>query len=147
MTETAATPRGEIAATISRESVRILREYTGRAPTKARTVINDELVAITMADTLTKGEVKLVELGKGDRVRATRREYQDAMRDDLVALVEGELGRNVIAFLSDNHFDPDIGVEVFVLEREDGAGRSAPDHGDTASAPLDGASKTANPEG
>jgi uncharacterized protein YbcI len=38
------------------------------------------------------------------------------MRDDLVALVEEVTGSTVIAFLSDNHIDPDIGVESFVLE-------------------------------
>lgn len=119
MQETAAAPRGEIVTTISREGVRILREYTGRGPTRARTVINSELVAIIFADTLTKGEAKLVELGKGDHVLNTRREYQRAMRDDLVALVESTVGRKVIAFLSDNHLDPDIGVEMFVLEPEE----------------------------
>lgn len=119
MQETAAAPRGEIVTTISREGVRILREYTGRGPTRARTVINSELVAIIFADTLTKGEAKLVELGKGDHVLNTRREYQRAMRDDLVALVESTVGRKVIAFLSDNHLDPDIGVEMFVLQPEE----------------------------
>ncbi len=122
MQETTTAPRGEIAARISRESIRILRDYTGRGPTRARTVINDELVAITMVDTLTKGEASLVELGKTEHVLLTRREYQRAMEKDLVALVEGETGRKVIAFLSDNHIDPDIAVEAFVLERKQGPG-------------------------
>ena len=38
------------------------------------------------------------------------------MRGDLIAAVEEHTGRKVIAFLSDNHIDPDIGVETFVLE-------------------------------
>jgi uncharacterized protein YbcI len=42
------------------------------------------------------------------------------MRDELVALVEEQLGRKVIAFMSQNHIDPDLAVEVFVLE-PDGA--------------------------
>ena len=117
MQETAAaTTRGEIAAQISREAVQILRDYTGRGPTKARTVINSELVAIVFSDTLTKGEARLVHLGKGDHVLETRRQYQRAMEADLVALVERSVGRKVGAFLSDNHLDPDIGVEAFVLE-------------------------------
>jgi uncharacterized protein YbcI len=116
MQGTLATSRGETAATISREGVRILREYTGRGPVKARTVINTELVTITFADTLTKGEAKLVALGKGDHVLETRRQYQEAMKEDLVALVESEVGRKVIAFLSANHLDPDVAVESFVLE-------------------------------
>ena len=39
------------------------------------------------------------------------------MRDDLVKLVEDTLDRKVVAFMSDNHIDPDMAVEVFVLER------------------------------
>jgi len=38
------------------------------------------------------------------------------MRDDLIAVVEELTGRRVIAFLSDNHMDPDIAVETFVTE-------------------------------
>lgn len=38
------------------------------------------------------------------------------MRDDLVAIVERQLDRKVIAFMSQNHIDPDLAVEVFVLE-------------------------------
>ena len=37
------------------------------------------------------------------------------MRDDLVAIVERQLGRTVIAFMSQNHIDPDLAVEVFIL--------------------------------
>lgn len=120
------TQRGEIAAQISREAVQILRDYTGRGPTKARTVINSELVAIVFADAMTRGESRLVELGRGEHVLRTRREYQRAMKDDLVGLVERSTERKVIAFLSDNHLDPDIAVEAFVLEpSDDGVAHSA----------------------
>jgi uncharacterized protein YbcI len=119
MQATPTTPRGEMAAAISRDAVQILREYTGRGPTKARTVINTELVAIVFADTLTKGEAKLVELGKSEHVLQTRREYQGAMKADLVGLVERTVGRQVIAFMSDNHLDPDIAIEAFVMERDE----------------------------
>jgi hypothetical protein len=43
------------------------------------------------------------------------------MRDDLVGLVECELERKVIAFMSQNHIDPDLAVEVFVLEPAEAA--------------------------
>ena len=43
------------------------------------------------------------------------------MRGDLVEMIEQETGRKVIAFMGDNHIDPDIAAEVFVLEpSEDG---------------------------
>jgi uncharacterized protein YbcI len=101
---------------INRGAVRILSEYTGRGPTKARSVIDTNSVTILLADTLTKGERRLAESGRADHVLATRHEFQKVMRDEFVKLVEDVLGRKVIAFMSDNHIDPDMGVEVFVLE-------------------------------
>jgi len=107
---------GSASANLSTAAVRLLREYTGRGPTKAKTIINDTVVTILLADTLTKGERKLVENGGAERVLGLRHDFQIAMREDLIALVEGELGRNVIAFMSQNHIDPDLAAEVFVLE-------------------------------
>jgi uncharacterized protein YbcI len=104
------------AGEISRRAVQVLREYTGRGPTKARTVINHDSVLILLGDTLTKGERKLAENGKAEHVVHTRQQYQGVMRDDLVQVVEEHTGRKVIAFMSDNHIDPDYGAEVFVLE-------------------------------
>ena len=101
---------------ISNGAVKLLLEYTGRGPTKAKTTINGDTVVIVLADTLTRGERSLAESGKADHVLRTRHEYQMVMRADLVGLVEGELGRKVIAFMSDNHIDPDFGAEVFVLQ-------------------------------
>jgi uncharacterized protein YbcI len=96
--------------------VRVVRKYTGRGPTQARSVIDHNSVTILLADTLTAGERSLAEGGNADSVLATRHEFQRLMRDDLVKVVEDALNRKVIAFMSANHIDPDMGVEVFVLE-------------------------------
>jgi uncharacterized protein YbcI len=109
---------GAPSAHISRTAVQILRDYTGRGPTKARTTVNHDSVMIVLGDTLTRGERKLVELGKADRVLELRHDFQLAMEEDLVGLVEDTLERKVIAFMSDNHIDPDFAVEIFVLEPE-----------------------------
>ena len=45
-----------------------------------------------------------------------RHRFQLAMREDLVGAVELATERKVIAFMSDNHIDPDMAAEVFVLE-------------------------------
>jgi predicted RecB family endonuclease len=79
-------------------------------------VINQDLVTIVLADTLTKGERRLVDNGLSDRVLQLRHDYQLTMRDDLVAIVEGQLDRTVTAFMRQNHIDPDLAIEVFVLE-------------------------------
>lgn len=49
-------------------------------------------------------------------MRDIRKHYQDTTRQELVAAVEKHTGRRVIAFLSDNHIDPDYGIEAFILE-------------------------------
>ena len=104
------------AARISNHCVKTLNAYTGRGPTRSWTYINDELVATVLRDTLTKGELSLVADGRALLVRDMRKAYQDTMGKELVAGVEEITGRKVIAFLSDNHIDPDIAVESFVLE-------------------------------
>lgn len=116
-------------AKIATSAVRLLHEYTGRGPTKAKTTIDESLVTILLADTLTTGEHTLVDHGHAERVLQARHDYQTAMRDDLVGVVERELDREVIAFMSQNHIDPDLAVEVFVLKpaaAHDGAVRPPP---------------------
>jgi uncharacterized protein YbcI len=107
---------GPLAASISNGVVRLLLEYTGRGPTRARTHMTDELISVVLEDTLTKGERSLVEDGETTLVLNARKAYQRTMRRDLIALVEDETGRKVRAFLSDNHMEPDIAIESFLLE-------------------------------
>ena len=54
-----------------------------------------------------------------DQVLAMRREFQDAMHRDLVAGVEELTGREVIAFFSANHIEPDTALESFLLAPRD----------------------------
>ena len=114
--------QGNSAATISAAAVQLLREYTGRGPTRSRTMINQDSVMILLGDTLTRGERKLVESGQAERVLQLRHDYQVVMRDELVKSVEDTLDRKVVAFMSQNHIDPDLAVEVFVLEPKQPAG-------------------------
>ena len=109
-------PQGQLAAAISNLVVRVVSEYTGRGPTQARSYIEQDLVSVVLRDTLTKGERSLVRGGRAEIVRSMRRAYQDTMRDELSAGIEALTGRTVVAFLSDNHVDPDVAVETFVLE-------------------------------
>jgi uncharacterized protein YbcI len=112
-------------AKIATSAVQLLHEYTGRGPTKAKTTIDESVVTILLADTLTTGERTLVDHGHADRVLQVRYDYQTTMRDELVGIVERELDREVIAFMSQNHIDPDLAVEVFVLKPAE-ASRQAP---------------------
>lgn len=102
-------------ALISNMVVQVLRAYTGRGPTKAWTSIDTDLIVVVLHDTLTKGERSLVADGRGLLVREMRKAYQDTMGPEMTAGIREITGREVLAFLSDNHIDPDIAVETFVL--------------------------------
>jgi uncharacterized protein YbcI len=106
---------GSKAAAISNMVVRLTSQYTGRGPTKARTYINEDVVTVVLQDTLTKAERTLVGHDQRELVMSTRRAFQDAMEADFVAGLHEILGRDVVAFLSANHTDPDYAVETFIL--------------------------------
>ena len=107
--------RGEASQAISQAVIRLVREYTGRGPTQAHTTISDNHVIVVLRDTLIKAERSLVEDGQSEPVIAMRRRFQGTMERDLVAAVVEHTGREVEAFMSDNHINPDIAVEIFIL--------------------------------
>jgi uncharacterized protein YbcI len=106
---------GPRAAAISNAMVQLLHEYTGRGPTRARTTIGDDLVVCVLADTLTKSERKLVDAGEEHIVLEERSAFQRLIREEAISAVESVTGRIVKAFMSNNHIDPDVAVETFVL--------------------------------
>ncbi|MGB9185638.1 MAG: Na-translocating system protein MpsC family protein [Solirubrobacteraceae bacterium] len=118
MSGTTESPHSEqsLSAQISNLVVGLLHTYTGRGPTKAWTSIDDDLVTVVLRDTLSKGERSLVSDDRKELVLEMRQAYQQTMGPELVAGVERLTGRNVLAFMSANHLEPDIAVESFVLE-------------------------------
>jgi uncharacterized protein YbcI len=109
---------GELNASIARAVVRIYRGVCGRGSPKARATYRGNVVVVVLEQVLTQAERSLVARGRCDEALAVRRELHDAMRDEL-ALAVGELTRcRVRALLGDAHLDPDVAVEVFVLDRE-----------------------------
>ena len=101
---------------ISTAIVRLMRDYTGRGPMKARTTIRDNVVLVMLEQTLTKGEQVLVAKGRTENVLALRREYQEAMRDESSQKIAELTGRGVIAMMSANHVAPDLAAEIYVLD-------------------------------
>src|SRR4051794_13511615 len=105
-----------LGAAISSHVVRLFAEYTGRGPTKARTVIGENLVVCITQNSMTKAERRLVEEGESDLVVSIRRKFQTVMRDDLVGAVEAVTRRTVLSFMSDHDAARDYAAEVFVLD-------------------------------
>ena len=107
---------GELALAISTAVVRELASTTGRGPMRAKTTLGDNAVFVVLQDTLTRGEQNLVDAGESDAVLSLRRLWQKVMRTSCSRKIEDLTGRKVVGFMSDNHIDPDIAVEVFILE-------------------------------
>jgi len=115
MTDHETRAHGETAAAISSAVVHTLAERTGRGPTKAKTTLGDNGVFVVLQDSLTTGERTLVAAGEQAAVLDLRRRWQNVMQAEMSEKVEELTGRKVIGFMSDNHIDPDLAVEVFVL--------------------------------
>lgn len=110
--------RGSRATAVSNVMTKLHREYYGRGPDSARTVLGTDHVICFLEDIYMPVERTLLEAGEVGAVRETRLAFQRAMETRFVDAVEGVMGRKVRAFLSQVHIDPDISCEVFVLEPE-----------------------------
>lgn len=54
--------------------------------------------------------------GEPDRVIAMREDFQRVMADHYKRTIHELTGRNVVAFLSQAHVEPDITVEMFFMD-------------------------------
>jgi uncharacterized protein YbcI len=105
-----------MAASISTRLVQLHRQYYGKGPTKAKThFVNDTVICI-LEGGFTIVERTLIDDGQGDMVHNLRRSFQDAMERQFTDVVEQTTERTVIAYMSQVHHNPDLAVELFVLE-------------------------------
>jgi uncharacterized protein YbcI len=95
---------------------RLHREHYGRGATTRRTLYQRNYLIAFLEDIYTPVERTLIRAGQQGTVRQTRQVFQDAMRQHFIAAVEEITGRNVIQFMSQVSFDPDIAAEIFILE-------------------------------
>ena len=111
--------RGDLLTAISTGMVGLLKEFYGRAPTRAKTYYHDDLVVCLLRGGYSRVEQSLLDGGRGNSVIQQRMEFQELMRERFVALIEHLTGRSVIGFMSGNQQDPDIMCEVFILAPTD----------------------------
>jgi uncharacterized protein YbcI len=110
-----------VSAEISNAVVRLVREHFGKGPTQAKTIVHDDVVVTVLRGGFTQAEKMLYKAGKGDIVDEGRRAMQDVFQREMTAAVEQLTQRRVEAFLSANHYDPDVSVEMFLLVPERGS--------------------------
>jgi uncharacterized protein YbcI len=116
---------GTTLAAISRRIVGLIKEYYGKGPTHARTYHWGDLVVVVLSGGSTSVERTLIADGQEQAVIDQRTAFQEAMRPRYKQVIEEELLREVIAFMSTFHHDPDINAEIFVLAPRADAPRDA----------------------
>jgi len=108
---------GQLLAAISTRFVSILREHYGRGPMKAKTYALDDLIVVVMRGSgFTPLEKTIMDSGEPERVVAMREDFQRVMADRYKETIKELTGRNVVAFLSQAHVEPDITIEIFFVD-------------------------------
>jgi uncharacterized protein YbcI len=135
--ESAALSRTSMRKAISGAMARIKREFYGKGPASTRTFICDRIVFAILDDVLTPIEIALKNGGRSALVRRTRLTFEDIMARTFTGEIERLTGARVLAYHSQIVFDPDMAIEIFVLDRRP-FDRSTPSSGgEVRSARLD----------
>ena len=107
---------GEALAEISNALVGLHKRFYGKGPVRAKTFLVDNTVLCLLEGGFTIVERTLIDIGRDEVVRDLRHNFQLAMQEQFTQVVEDRLDRRVVAYLSQVHTDPDIAVELFMLE-------------------------------
>ena len=107
---------GRLLAEITNRIVSYMREHYGRGPIKAKTYVLDNLIVCVLSDGFTAIERTMMEGGEPERVLDMRRDFQRMMKARYSEMVQELTGRKVLAFLSQAHVEPDLTIEIFLLD-------------------------------
>lgn len=110
-------PGGEVLAAISNAVVQLMREAAGKGPTRCKTHwAGPDILLVVLGGGYSEAERTLYDAGHREEVRASRAALQSILEQRMRGLIEERVGRRVVAFMSSQHQDPDIQIEIFMLE-------------------------------
>ena len=107
---------GKLLSEITNRIVAFMREHYGRGPIKAKTYVLDNLIVCVLSNGFTAIERTMMRGGEPDQVLEMRRNFQRLMKERYSEMVEELTGRKVLAFLSQAHVEPDLTIEVFLMD-------------------------------
>src|SRR6476660_7924786 len=117
MTESrASAAEGEALARITTALVGLHKRFYGKGPVHAKTFLVDNTVLCLLEGGFTIVERTLVDIGRDEVVRDLRHNFQLAMQDQFTQVIEDILDPRRGPFLFQGHTDPDVAVELFMLE-------------------------------
>jgi uncharacterized protein YbcI len=94
----------------------LYQELFGEQPSAAKAYSDDDLIVCVLRGGLTPIERTLSADGQRPAVRELRTAFHDAVAERFIDTVERITGREVSAFMSQAHINPDLVIEVFVLD-------------------------------
>ena len=103
-------------AAISREIVVLLKDLTGRGPTKAKTYVHGDCVILLLREGHTRSEATMFAAGGARGVAQGRVDMSETIRGPLIEVIERHTKREVVGFMSSSQQDPDLLSFVFVLD-------------------------------
>jgi uncharacterized protein YbcI len=104
---------------ISSGMAQMQKEAFGKGPTSTKSYLFDDMLLIVMRDGLTVAEETMLSFGQADLVRNFRQQFENEMTSRIVDMIEGLARRKVLTYQSQIMFNPDVVVEMFVLDRAD----------------------------
>ena len=108
---------GRLLSEITNRIVSLMREHYGRGPIKAKTYVLDNLIVCVLTDGgFTAIERTMMGGGEPERVLEMRRDFQRMMKVRYSEMIEELTGRKVLAFLSQAHVEPDLTIEIFLMD-------------------------------
>lgn len=93
----------QLSTAVSKRIVAIVPEYCGRGPTETKTFVRDDLLLM-------------------------RRNFEKATSERFTDAIEEFTGRKVLALLPQASVEPDLAVEIFLLDRPIDAPSELTDH-------------------
>lgn len=107
---------------VSNAVVRIHKQYYGKGPVKARALLTQDVLVVTLEGGLTRHEETLLEHGHTQEVAQGRAALRQAIEPALRSAVEEITHRSVRAFMSANDPAARVAAEIFVLGPSPSAG-------------------------
>lgn len=108
---------GRLLVEVSNQVVGLVRDFSGKGPSACKSYwAGPDLLVVVLRGGFTLAEQTLFEGGRGRSVRDSRHALQDTLRERLSTMITELTGRDVDAFLSASHQDPDLQVELFLLK-------------------------------
>jgi len=107
---------GKLLSQITNRIVSLTREHYGRGPIKTKTYVLDNLIVCVLSDGFTAIERTMMKGGEAERVLEMRRDFQRMMKNRYSEMIEELTGRKVLAFLSEVHVEPDLTIQMFLMD-------------------------------